>query len=478
MDTTYRRSGVTTYLCTLSHTGTSASAPIGAAICALALEANPNLTWRDMQHIVIATSRPEALRWESGWQVNAVGRQYSHKFGYGLMDAEGMVRLAEVWQTVGPQRICESSPMIKRMEIPVYGALQVRMNFNSCRDTRHTRDGRNGREVGESGQEIRYLEHVQARLTLKFKPRGNLKITLISPSGTLSTLLSPRIRDEFEDTFNEWPFLSVHFWGENPNGVWELRIENSNIKSSVPGSLLSWTIIAYGTQEQPETVRRNHSILSLPRRSMAGDRLMAQDESQLSGIRGVVQDSSKSALSGVLVSITGMNRNQESLEDGSYWRILEPGNYTVTFSKAGFNSWSTDFVILPHGVTKWINVTLTPGSDDTLVRPLMSSNATESSFFKRPSPSFLMIASLCLTFVVAGCCLSNAYCGTSVCWTPGRNNNKFRLQRGDMEEYAFDQLNDQMVLRPEDTDSDNDEDEEELFNAKRVSNSNKSSETT
>lgn len=39
------------HMCTSSHTGTSASAPLAAGIVALALEANPNLTWRDMQHI-------------------------------------------------------------------------------------------------------------------------------------------------------------------------------------------------------------------------------------------------------------------------------------------------------------------------------------------------------------------------------------------------------------------------------------------
>lgn len=37
--------------CTISHTGTSASAPLAAGIAALVLEANPNLTWRDLQHI-------------------------------------------------------------------------------------------------------------------------------------------------------------------------------------------------------------------------------------------------------------------------------------------------------------------------------------------------------------------------------------------------------------------------------------------
>ncbi len=44
-------------ICTDSHTGTSASAPIAAGVCALALEANPRLTWRDMQYLVVMTSR-------------------------------------------------------------------------------------------------------------------------------------------------------------------------------------------------------------------------------------------------------------------------------------------------------------------------------------------------------------------------------------------------------------------------------------
>lgn len=32
--------------------------------------------------------------------------------------------------------------------------------------------------------EVRYLEHVQARVSLRFLPRGNINIKLISPSGT------------------------------------------------------------------------------------------------------------------------------------------------------------------------------------------------------------------------------------------------------------------------------------------------------
>lgn len=39
--------------CTDQHTGTSASSPMAAGIVALALEANPDLTWRDVQHITV-----------------------------------------------------------------------------------------------------------------------------------------------------------------------------------------------------------------------------------------------------------------------------------------------------------------------------------------------------------------------------------------------------------------------------------------
>ena len=60
--------------CTEYHTGTSASAPLAAGICALVLQANPSLTWRDMQHIVVQTARPANLK-TSDWVINGMKRQ-------------------------------------------------------------------------------------------------------------------------------------------------------------------------------------------------------------------------------------------------------------------------------------------------------------------------------------------------------------------------------------------------------------------
>ena len=60
--------------CTEYHTGTSASAPLAAGICALVLQANPSLTWRDMQHIVVETARPTNLN-PDDWVINGVNRK-------------------------------------------------------------------------------------------------------------------------------------------------------------------------------------------------------------------------------------------------------------------------------------------------------------------------------------------------------------------------------------------------------------------
>lgn len=60
--------------CTEKHTGTSASAPLAAGIIALAMEANPALTWRDMQHLVVRASKPLNLKADD-WAKNGVGRK-------------------------------------------------------------------------------------------------------------------------------------------------------------------------------------------------------------------------------------------------------------------------------------------------------------------------------------------------------------------------------------------------------------------
>ncbi|XP_031762991.2 furin-like protease 1 isoform X1 [Galleria mellonella] len=213
--------------CTAGHTGTSASAPLAAGICALALQANRDLTWRDMQHIVVRTARPERLSLGGEWRVNGVGRNVSHSFGYGLLDAAGMVRLAKTWRTVPPQRRCElAAPRVQRT-VPPRSTVTLQLDVASCPG-------------------VNYLEHVQARVTLSAFRRGDLRITLSSPAGTNVTLLAPRAHDSSRSGFTSWPFMSVHMWGESPLGIWQLEVSNEG-RYLGRATLQDWSLTLYGT---------------------------------------------------------------------------------------------------------------------------------------------------------------------------------------------------------------------------------------
>ncbi|KAK4016765.1 hypothetical protein OUZ56_031732 [Daphnia magna] len=216
--------------CTASHTGTSASAPLAAGICALALEANRNLTWRDMQHIVVRTAKPANLKADD-WQVNGVGRNVSHSFGYGLMDAAAMVRLARVWSTVAPQQFCEVRAPDMNKLIPAKSQIKIQLTVQECAG-------------------VNFMEHLQARISLAAVSRGDIQIHLSSPSGTRSTLLALRPHDSSRNGFHSWPFMSVHYWGESPFGVWTLEIQN---EGRYPGraTLQDWMLRIYGTKTDP-----------------------------------------------------------------------------------------------------------------------------------------------------------------------------------------------------------------------------------
>lgn len=75
---------------------------------------------------------------------------------------------------------------------------------------------------------------------------------LTSPSGTTSTLLFERPRDVAKSNFDDWPFMSVHFWGERAEGRWTLQIINGGRRRvNQAGVLSKWQLIFYGTQTNP-----------------------------------------------------------------------------------------------------------------------------------------------------------------------------------------------------------------------------------
>ena len=83
--------------------------------------------------------------------------------------------------------------------------------------------------------------------------RGDIKIELTSPQGTKSILLPYRNYDFVNvEGYDDWPFMSVHFWGENPVGTWTLKITYKSGSGYVSMSGLNMTL--HGTATIPISV--------------------------------------------------------------------------------------------------------------------------------------------------------------------------------------------------------------------------------
>ncbi|MHB8524245.1 MAG: S8 family serine peptidase, partial [Limisphaerales bacterium] len=76
--------------------GTSGSAPQIAGVAALILSANPNLTYRDVQQILIHSGR-QVDQGDPDIMTNGAGFRVSHNVGFGVPDAGFAVRLARNW---------------------------------------------------------------------------------------------------------------------------------------------------------------------------------------------------------------------------------------------------------------------------------------------------------------------------------------------------------------------------------------------
>uniref|UniRef100_A0A672LU51 Proprotein convertase subtilisin/kexin type 6 n=1 Tax=Sinocyclocheilus grahami TaxID=75366 RepID=A0A672LU51_SINGR len=237
--------------CTEGHTGTSVSAPMVAGVIALALEANPLITWRDVQHLLVKTSRQAHLK-ASDWKTNAAGHKVSHLYGFGLVDAEAMVVEAKKWRNVPPQHTYSKTSDRRTRYIRADQKLNASISSSGCSD--------------QPDQQVVFLEHVVVRVLIVHPRRGDLEISLVSPSGTRSQLLAQRLFDNSNEGFRNWEFMTVHCWGERAEGTWTLEISDSPSQLRNPevlGKLKEWTLILHGTTEHPyqsQSSQHSHSL--------------------------------------------------------------------------------------------------------------------------------------------------------------------------------------------------------------------------
>ncbi|XP_028660609.2 neuroendocrine convertase 1 [Erpetoichthys calabaricus] len=230
--------------CTETHTGTSASAPLAAGIFALALEANPNITWRDLQHLVVWTSEYDPLANNPGWKKNGAGLMVNSRFGFGLLNAKALIDLVDpkIWKHVPEKKQCiVKDDTFSPRSLKADGEIIIEIPTKACAGQENT---------------IVALEHVQLEASIEYTRRGDLHITLTSPSGTSTVLLAERERDTSSNGFKNWDFMSVHTWGENPAGTWTLKINDVSGRMENEGRIVNWKLILHGTSVKPEHMKK------------------------------------------------------------------------------------------------------------------------------------------------------------------------------------------------------------------------------
>ena len=222
------------------------------------LEANSELTWRDVQHVIANSSKivdPSNLDWFK----NEGGFMHNHNYGFGILNPAEAVRIAKNWITV-PQYKSFTVTNSDVFPIP-QGSLLV-VPFDKL------------------VSDITFIEHIESKTNFLFlfyfifififyffififyilflffiffikvlvkidhKRTGELSITLTNEFSTMSMLALPH-SDFGAFPASGWTYGSVRHWGEKVSQTWELYITDAK-NNAITGNFLSAQITFYG----------------------------------------------------------------------------------------------------------------------------------------------------------------------------------------------------------------------------------------
>lgn len=202
--------------------GTSSSAPLVSGVIALVLEANPGLTYRDVNHILVNSARMTDPS-NPDWAVNGAGHDVNHEYGFGAIDAAAAVSLAETWTNVGLELATSSDTTTVSAIIPDNDAAGVSSTVTVADNLS--------------------VEYVEVTLNASHSFRGNLEVVLTSPSGTQSVLAETRPNDPGAD-YSNWTFTSARHWDELSQGDWTLSVRD--LVTGIVGTFDDWTLNVFG----------------------------------------------------------------------------------------------------------------------------------------------------------------------------------------------------------------------------------------
>lgn len=195
--------------CRMDFGGTSASAPQVAAIIALLLQRRPDLSWRDVRHLVVHSGQlVDRNNAEAPWFINSAGLWFSEAFGFGVIDAKGLLDASKN-HTLLPSEKTHST-----------GTMSVSGTRVAPGEVTTYRWSITDRTVTKiSDIEIRIHAHFEGT----FKDMYSL--VLIAPNGERVRLVRPH---SATDRDIAWTFTTPALWNTNPIGDWRLETTNGS----------------------------------------------------------------------------------------------------------------------------------------------------------------------------------------------------------------------------------------------------------
>jgi len=229
---------------TSTFNGTSSATPVTAGVIALLLEANPDLTWRDVKHILASTAEKvdpdqagviiletsgiidQPYQVELGWIENGAGYHFHNWYGFGRVDVTSGVAMAQSYDL-------DTLGIFQDSGFTGSGSLNV-----GIPDATPT-----GVESIISVTSDLTIEAVQIQVSVDHGYVGDLGIELRSPEGTRSILLNAYNGFASAD-LDDMVLESNAFYGESSLGNWTLKVVDAY--EMVQGTLTNWRIRFYG----------------------------------------------------------------------------------------------------------------------------------------------------------------------------------------------------------------------------------------
>lgn len=209
--------------------GTSAATPTISGAIALILSANPNLSVRDLKHILASTAvkiNPTDASWSNN-HASPTPYHFSNSFGFGKIDTAAAVTLAKTYtSTIGSANWSAPINGSANQTIAIPDNSSVGVNSSITIST------------------TKVIEQIRVKVWASHTYAGDLGIKLTSPQGTTSSLWQEKNALNGYQNLTGMIFLSNAFYGESSAGTWTLNIYDG--APSNTGSLTEWRIEIYG----------------------------------------------------------------------------------------------------------------------------------------------------------------------------------------------------------------------------------------